>query len=207
GRLAAEHDGCKTDAAELLIEERKLHLAITLAAEIGCEVTGPQPHLLHLGLQRADGLLIGLGFHPAHADTDMRQRFNFVFDELLDPVELLLILRVGLKIPRHRCLPFVILMRQTELSASSEAASKEKDTAFSKTWRRALTPNCRAFAGERWRALSLRVQLKGNVMGKPETVGLSSKRLATLDRVMKERYVDSGLLGGIQTQVWRRGEL
>jgi CubicO group peptidase (beta-lactamase class C family) len=44
-------------------------------------------------------------------------------------------------------------------------------------------------------------------MGKPESVGLSSKRLATLDRVMKERYVDSGILNGIHTQVWRRGEL
>jgi len=44
-------------------------------------------------------------------------------------------------------------------------------------------------------------------MAKAESVGLSSKRLETLDRVMKERYVDSGLLGGIQTQVWRRGEL
>jgi CubicO group peptidase (beta-lactamase class C family) len=44
-------------------------------------------------------------------------------------------------------------------------------------------------------------------MAKPESVGLSSKRLETLDRVMKERYVDSGLLGGIHTQVWRKGEL
>src|SRR5690348_11780977 len=44
-------------------------------------------------------------------------------------------------------------------------------------------------------------------MGKPESVGLSSKRLATLDRVMKERYVDTGLLPGWHTQVWRRGEL
>jgi CubicO group peptidase (beta-lactamase class C family) len=44
-------------------------------------------------------------------------------------------------------------------------------------------------------------------MGKSESVGLSSKRLATLDRVMKERYVDTGLLPGLHTQVWRRGEL
>jgi CubicO group peptidase (beta-lactamase class C family) len=44
-------------------------------------------------------------------------------------------------------------------------------------------------------------------MSKPESVGLSSKRLATLDRVMKERYVDSGILNGIHTQVFRRGEL
>jgi CubicO group peptidase (beta-lactamase class C family) len=50
-------------------------------------------------------------------------------------------------------------------------------------------------------------KLQGNVMGKPESVGLSSKRLAILDRVMKERYVDTGLLPGFHTQVWRRGEL
>ena len=44
-------------------------------------------------------------------------------------------------------------------------------------------------------------------MGKPESVGLSSKRLATLDRVMKERYVDTKLLPGWHTQIFRRGEL
>src|SRR5678815_5463706 len=44
-------------------------------------------------------------------------------------------------------------------------------------------------------------------MGKPESVGLSSSRLATLDRVMKERYVDGGQLPGILTQIYRRGEL
>ncbi len=44
-------------------------------------------------------------------------------------------------------------------------------------------------------------------MAKPESVGLSSKRLETLDRRMKEVYVDSGLLPGIQTQIWRRGAL
>ncbi|MGD0866029.1 MAG: serine hydrolase domain-containing protein [Rhizomicrobium sp.] len=37
--------------------------------------------------------------------------------------------------------------------------------------------------------------------------GMSLERLNTLDRVMTERYVDSGLLNGIHTQVWRRGEL
>ncbi|MCA9846244.1 MAG: beta-lactamase family protein, partial [Dehalococcoidia bacterium] len=44
-------------------------------------------------------------------------------------------------------------------------------------------------------------------MGTAENVGLSSKRLAVLDRVMKERYVDTGVLPGIQTLVWRGGEL
>src|SRR5579871_1696142 len=44
-------------------------------------------------------------------------------------------------------------------------------------------------------------------MGKPESLGLSSKRLATLDRVLKERYIDGGHIPGIHTQIWRRGEL
>lgn len=44
-------------------------------------------------------------------------------------------------------------------------------------------------------------------MTKPETVGLSSTRLQTLDRVMTERYVESGALPGIITQVCRKGEI
>jgi CubicO group peptidase (beta-lactamase class C family) len=44
-------------------------------------------------------------------------------------------------------------------------------------------------------------------MSKAESVGMSAKRLKLIDTVMKERYVDSGLLPGIQTQVFRRGEL
>jgi len=44
-------------------------------------------------------------------------------------------------------------------------------------------------------------------MTKPESVGLSSARLKTVDRVMTERYVESGLLPGILTQVCRKGEI
>jgi CubicO group peptidase (beta-lactamase class C family) len=44
-------------------------------------------------------------------------------------------------------------------------------------------------------------------MAKPESAGLSSKRLELLDRRMKEVYVDSGILPGFQTQIWRRGTL
>jgi CubicO group peptidase (beta-lactamase class C family) len=44
-------------------------------------------------------------------------------------------------------------------------------------------------------------------MTKPEAVGLSSERLARLDRVMTERYVTSGELPGFQTLIWRKGEL
>src|SRR5580704_19445381 len=42
---------------------------------------------------------------------------------------------------------------------------------------------------------------------KPETVGMSSARLARLDEVMKLRYVDSGYLPGMLTYVYRKGHL
>jgi len=42
---------------------------------------------------------------------------------------------------------------------------------------------------------------------KPETVGMSSARLARLDEVMKRRYVDGGSLPGMLTYVWRKDHL
>ena len=41
----------------------------------------------------------------------------------------------------------------------------------------------------------------------PETVGMSSARLARLDNVMQRRYVEGGYLPGMLTYVWRRGRL
>ncbi len=41
----------------------------------------------------------------------------------------------------------------------------------------------------------------------PETVGMSSARLARLDAVMKRRYVDGGYLPGMLTYVYRKGHL
>src|ERR1700752_1091404 len=41
----------------------------------------------------------------------------------------------------------------------------------------------------------------------PETLGMSSARLARLDEVMKRRYVDGGYLPGILTHVYRKGHL
>ena len=42
---------------------------------------------------------------------------------------------------------------------------------------------------------------------KPETIGMSAARLAKLDQVMTELYVDGGFLPGIITQVYRKGRL
>jgi CubicO group peptidase (beta-lactamase class C family) len=42
---------------------------------------------------------------------------------------------------------------------------------------------------------------------KPETLGMSSARLARLDEVMKRRYVDGGYLPGMLTYIYRKGHL
>ncbi len=42
---------------------------------------------------------------------------------------------------------------------------------------------------------------------KPETLGMSSARLARLDEVMKRRYVEAGYLPGMLTHVYRQGHL
>ncbi len=44
-------------------------------------------------------------------------------------------------------------------------------------------------------------------MSTAQSVGLSPSRLARMDEIMKARYVDSGLLPGMQTLVWRDGQL
>jgi CubicO group peptidase (beta-lactamase class C family) len=42
---------------------------------------------------------------------------------------------------------------------------------------------------------------------KPETVGMSSARLARLDQTMKQRYVDAGFLPGMLIRIYRKGHL
>ncbi|MDG2523449.1 serine hydrolase [Caulobacter segnis] len=44
-------------------------------------------------------------------------------------------------------------------------------------------------------------------MGKPESVGMSSERLARIDAHLQSRYIDTGRLPCAQTMVWRRGQL
>ncbi len=104
GRLAAEHDGRPLRAAEDLVEQREVELAVSLAAELGTEMCGPQPLAPHLFLQRVD--------HPAPRAVERNElvvreevveRLDLFADEVLRPVELLLVLGVGLEIPGHGC--------------------------------------------------------------------------------------------------------
>jgi CubicO group peptidase (beta-lactamase class C family) len=43
-------------------------------------------------------------------------------------------------------------------------------------------------------------------MTKPESLGFSSARLARIDRFLKDRYIETGKLAGIQLKIARRGE-
>ena len=56
-------------------------------------------------------------------------------------------------------------------------------------------------------ANTLPEQIRSRTVTKPETVGMSSARLARLDEVMQRRYVDSGYLPGALTFVYRGGQL
>src|SRR4029078_8361094 len=58
GRLAAEHRRRPLRAAEYLVHEAELQLAVAEAAEVGAEVAGPESLLLHLLLERADHLVV-----------------------------------------------------------------------------------------------------------------------------------------------------
>ena len=78
------------------MHEPELDLAVTLAAEVGREVRGPQLLGFHLVLECADDAheagLVGV--------QDL-ERIDLVVDELAHPLELGLELRLGRKIPGH----------------------------------------------------------------------------------------------------------
>ena len=52
-------------------------------------------------------------------------------------------------------------------------------------------------------ANTLPEQIRSRTLVKPETVGMSSARLARLDEDMQRRYVDSGYLPGVLSYVYR----
>src|SRR5262249_48201082 len=101
--LAAEDQRGPRRAAEDLVEQRQLELPVSLPAELGTEVGGPQPALPDLLLQRVDDLpqafVRRAVLQPAEGQVE---RLDLVPDERVGPVELGLVLGIGLEIPRHR---------------------------------------------------------------------------------------------------------
>ena len=78
----------KPGAAQLLVEEQR-----------------PQALVLHLLLQRVDDRLDLRVAGPHRAGEDEVEGLDLLLAELLDPVELLLELRIGREVPRHAISP------------------------------------------------------------------------------------------------------
>src|ERR1700687_2331791 len=96
-RLASKHNRREPRASQDLVHQRELDLPITLTAKLRPEMTPPQFALAHFGLQRPH--------------------------ELIDPVEVLLELGLGFKIPTHSCSSNCRAIRQTRDKSEKRARS------------------------------------------------------------------------------------
>ncbi len=106
GRLAAEDDRCPLGPAENLVEQRELELSVTLAAQVGPEMGGPQPLLADLFLQRVNRFAAhAVQRHELLMRERKIERLDLLADELIGPIEHLLVLRVGFEIPHAASLP------------------------------------------------------------------------------------------------------
>ena len=101
GGLAAEDDRRPLRTAEDLVEQGELELSVALTAEVGSEVRRPQPLLADLLLERVDDLAtVVVQRGELQVRPDEVERFDLIADELVGPVEHLLVVGVGFEIPR-----------------------------------------------------------------------------------------------------------
>ena len=107
--LAPEDNRRKTRTAEDLVHQRELELSVTLSAEFGSEVTGPQSTIFHLGLELWNDLAVLRVGDVVGAAQHVIERFDLFADELLHPVQSGLKLVVVLEIPGHFNLPYLVV--------------------------------------------------------------------------------------------------
>ena len=100
-RLAPEHRRRPMRPAEQLVEQGQLELAVALTAELRAKVARPKMLISDLLLQRADDAQRPLVALVVRIAEDVVERFDLLGQEGVDPVELLLKLRIGLEVPRH----------------------------------------------------------------------------------------------------------
>ena len=115
GRLGTEHYRRKSTPPENFIHEAQFDLAKALATEFGTQMRCPQAALLDPLLQRPDqraGSAVRIE-GVRGAPENQVQRFNLGFHEVLHPVELLLELWLGRKIPAHVSRPRTSRRRST----------------------------------------------------------------------------------------------
>ena len=102
-RLTAEDARRKAAAAEDLVHERELQLAVALPAQVRRQVARPQvalPHLLLEGGHHLRRQLVGgVKGRVAISVKEEVQRLHLFAHEFVDPVQLFLEFRLGLKVP------------------------------------------------------------------------------------------------------------
>jgi hypothetical protein len=92
----------------------------------------------------------------------MGERFDFILDELFDPIEFLLVFRIGFEVPSHYSLPFRVffwaagrqILPWRQVFPGPVKPRKGKDTLVSKRLCLTIITDCRARWAERGRALS-----------------------------------------------------
>ena len=107
---------------EDLVEQRELHLPVTGTAEVGTEVGRPQASFLDLTLQRWDQRVPELVAHE-RVREHVPERFDLVADELVGPVEVGLVLGVGLELPHGVLLVISARVACTRPSARASGSS------------------------------------------------------------------------------------
>jgi hypothetical protein len=107
GRRRTEHLRRAGIPADDLVEQAELELAVAGAAELLVEEDRPQALLLHLLLEFAHVRLDDGVRRPDRVRKDVVERLDLLLAERLDPVELLLELRIGGEVPRHQRAPFI----------------------------------------------------------------------------------------------------
>src|SRR6266478_4273069 len=122
-RLASKHNRRESRAPQDLVHQRELDLPVTLPPELRPEMARPQFALAHLGLQRPHQLVAFRIAHIVRMPQHVVERLDFLAHELIDPVEVLLELGLGFKIPTHSCSSNCRAIRQTRDKDEKRASS------------------------------------------------------------------------------------
>ena len=101
GAAAPNIAGAERVAAEDLVQQAELELAVAGAAEVLVEEDRPEALVLDLVLQPFDQRLDLRVLRADRVGEDVVERLDLLTAELLDPVELLLELRIGREVPSH----------------------------------------------------------------------------------------------------------
>ena len=107
GRGRAEHLRRRRVAAEDLVEQAELELAVAGTAEVLVEEDRPETLVLHLVLEALHERPDLRVLRPHRVREHVLERLDLLAAELLDPVELLLELRLGREVPTHRMSPLI----------------------------------------------------------------------------------------------------